>query len=378
VRVAVFTDETVEPTARSVALRRFRSVLHAMNDAGIQPHLILLRDGGLVAEEISRCGYETTTLGCGSNKQLPLGALRLRGVLRKERFDVLHSFEVIPALVGGLAGALDSSLLKVFFRSHTYSNGLHAHASRVAGRLNNVTMGASEAVIECARTLDKTAAPRTCVCTNGVPDPRPVAPSETAALRGDLGLDQEHFVVLSVARLRYEKGIHVSLEAVGLLARRLDRPVAYVIVGGGPEEARLKSLTHLAEPATVHWIGHEDDLAPWYTLGDIVAIPSLREAFGLVAAEAASYGRPVAASSVGGLKEVLSDRETGLLVPAEDPHALSEAMLRLATDHDLASRIETHAKMRFRERFTMAAMIERWKTCYAQHGRAHQEGSVAE
>jgi glycosyltransferase involved in cell wall biosynthesis len=90
---------------------------------------------------------------------------------------------------------------------------------------------------------------------------------------------------------------------------------------------------------------------------DVAVLPSYREALGLVILEAMALGRPVVASDVGGIPEMVEDGVTGLLVPPQDPVALGDAIVRLLTDHPLADILGRNGQRLVRERFCVERMI---------------------
>ena len=131
--------------------------------------------------------------------------------------------------------------------------------------------------------------------------------------------------VLGVGRLVHEKGFDVLVEAVGALDP--PRRPKIVIIGVGPER---QSLLHQAVALDVDLdlpgAVPPDQLRDWYSRATIVAVPSRREGFGLVAAEAAAAGRAVVGTSVGGIPSVVRPGESGLLVPPGDVEALANAI----------------------------------------------------
>lgn len=128
--------------------------------------------------------------------------------------------------------------------------------------------------------------------------------------------------VFAVGRLVKEKGFDVLVRA----AAKAGTPV--VVAGDGTERPKLEALaTEVGADVTFLGPVAPGALGPMYRAARIVAVPSRREGFGLVAAEALANGRAVVASSVGGLRSVVTDGVTGLLVPADDPEALAEALV---------------------------------------------------
>src|SRR6185437_11863937 len=96
----------------------------------------------------------------------------------------------------------------------------------------------------------------------------------------------------------------------------------------------------------------------------IVVAPCEREGFGLAAAEALAFGRPVVAAAGGALLELVAEGETGLLVPPRDAAALREAVQRLLADPELRERLGGEARARARERFGWDAVIEQTLEVY--------------
>ena len=131
--------------------------------------------------------------------------------------------------------------------------------------------------------------------------------------------------VLGVGRLVPEKGFHLLIEAVGSLEESSRPPV--VVVGNGPErEALVKKATQAGVDLHLPGAVSPTELGNWYRRSRIVAVPSLREGFGLVAAEAAAAGRAVVASAVGGIPEVVLDGSSGLLVEPGHVEDLAAAL----------------------------------------------------
>jgi glycosyltransferase involved in cell wall biosynthesis len=133
--------------------------------------------------------------------------------------------------------------------------------------------------------------------------------------------------VLYVGRLSAEKGVLELVEAARGLPLR--------VVGDGPLRAQVPEAVGFVPPG---------DLGSWYERAAIVAVPSRREGYGVVAREAMAWGRPVVATRVGGLLDAVVDGETGLLVPPGDGAALRAALERLLGDAELRARLGAAAR----------------------------------
>jgi glycosyltransferase involved in cell wall biosynthesis len=155
--------------------------------------------------------------------------------------------------------------------------------------------------------------------------------------------------VLYAGRLSPEKGVAELVAAADGLE--------LVVAGDGPlREAVPGALGFLAR----------HDLEPLYERCAVVACPSYREGFGVACAEAMAHGKPVVASAVGGLRDLVVDGETGLLVPPGDVEALRGALRRLLEDRELRRRLGAAARERAVERLGWEAATRATLTAYAE------------
>ncbi len=152
----------------------------------------------------------------------------------------------------------------------------------------------------------------------------------------------EHVVIGTVSRLSSEKGVRYLIEAFGQLRELYGGEVSLRIAGDGPERARLEAaVQRLGLESSVEfrgWLEHEDVPAFLNEL-DVFVMPSTWEGFGVAAAEASAAGLPVVATNVYGIPDVVSDGETGLLVPPKDPDALARAIGQLVADSRLRAKL---------------------------------------
>lgn len=157
--------------------------------------------------------------------------------------------------------------------------------------------------------------------------------------------------LLSVSPLAPHKGIDTVLRALALLEGK-EADVRYAVVGEGEGRRELEHLAHtLGLADRVRFLGGvpDADLPGLYNLADVYVGASRRtpltaEGFGIALAEAASAGRPVIAGRTGGIPEAVKDGETGLLVDAERPAEVAEAVRRLLREPKLARRLGTAAR----------------------------------
>ncbi len=177
---------------------------------------------------------------------------------------------------------------------------------------------------------------RLCVSPPGI-DLDLFRPGDSKQARRELGLADSGPIVLFVGRIQPLKGLDVAVEAMGLIRDRL--PGARMMVVGGPSgpageaERRmiLDQVRRLGMENEVTWWGVQPHrrLPVFYRAADVLVVPSRSESFGLVAAEAQASGIPVVAAGVGGLRYVVEDGVSGLLVDGWDPADYTKSLLRI-------------------------------------------------
>jgi len=172
--------------------------------------------------------------------------------------------------------------------------------------------------------------------------------------------------LLCVGRLIPIKG-HVVLLRAFAAARKRVPDLQLEIAGRGPLEPALKALAlELGIADAVHFLGHVSPIQSAIEQSAVVVVPSMGEGFGMVALEAMERARPVIAAEIGGLGELVRDGETGILVPPGEAEPLTEAIVRLAGDLELARRMGEAGRQRALHRFLQTSCTERTELLYEE------------
>ena len=189
-------------------------------------------------------------------------------------------------------------------------------------------------------------------------------------LRDEYGMEPGSQIVGVVARLEPEKGHQTLIEAWPHVLRTV--PDAYLlIVGEGSRRDFLESWAAAHRVAhRVIFTGRRDDVPAVTAALDVAVLPSWREAQGLSVLEAMALSRPVVASDVGGIPEMIENGVTGLLVERDNPVALADAIVRLLTDHVFADTMARAAHDLVHERFCVELMVKAIEEIYDQGARA--------
>jgi glycosyltransferase involved in cell wall biosynthesis len=168
-------------------------------------------------------------------------------------------------------------------------------------------------------------------------------------LPAEVGEERQPPEVLYAGRLSEEKGVLELVEATQGIKLR--------VAGDGPLRNRV--------PGARGFVPH-DELQRLYAQAAVVACPSRREGFGVACLEAMAHGRPVVATSVGGLLDLVVDGETGLVVPPRNPPALRAALERLLEDAELRRAYGAAGRARAAERFSWVSVTDATLAAYAE------------
>jgi glycosyltransferase involved in cell wall biosynthesis len=211
---------------------------------------------------------------------------------------------------------------------------------------------------------------------NGVDMERYDHQEACCTLRAEYGIPEGAPIVGVIARLEPEKGHPTLLEAwTQVLAAVPDAHLLVVGEGSRREalEAQAASLGLLGSDASnprselgrrVIFTGRRDDVPAVTAALDVAVLPSYREAQGLSILEAMALSRPVVASAVGGIPEMIEDGRSGLLVPPHDRDALARAVSRLLLDHPYADTLGRAGRELVHERFCVELMVRAVESIY--------------
>jgi len=174
----------------------------------------------------------------------------------------------------------------------------------------------------------------------------PIDPGTRCRNKQTIGSSPEEKIVLAVGRLSREKAQIDLVFALHHLRRlRPEMAVRLVLVGEGPDKAKILNAAeslHIAESVT--FAGHQHDVAPYYQAADAVAIPSHSEGSPNVLLEAMAWGIPVAATTVGGIPEIVKHSETALLVSPRRAELMASAIDLLLSNTNLAASLARQAR----------------------------------
>ena len=197
--------------------------------------------------------------------------------------------------------------------------------------------------------------------------------SQIDALRSSLGIPVGQKVILSVGRLSKEKDQVSLVEAMSELRGSFSPYL--VILGEGPEHKTILEKTRLLGLTDkVILTGQQDDIAPFYSLADVVVISSRSEGSPNVLLEALAAGVPLVATSVGGIPEMVRDGEHALLVPHGDPRQMANSIARIFAETDVARSLVENGRKLVQTRFSPAERVRTLAEMYQHILQSRNEG----
>jgi glycosyltransferase involved in cell wall biosynthesis len=326
-----------------------------------------------VARRLDGGGVETRRIdliGDSSAARLASNWSRLAAYLRRCRPDVVHQHRTGPYHGKWACLAARAARAPVVVATE------HQQAFRLAGpaRLANA---AADRLLDAVITVSEHDRQTQLMWSGRPPDKivmihngvdldqfSPPGPDAVAAARARLGIGRTAPVAGTAARLHAQKGLLHLLRCLPAL-RPAWPDLEILIAGDGPERDRLEQEARsLGVDRQVRFLGFRADVRDVIAATDVCVYPSEWEPLGISAVEAQACAKPVVASRVGGLQEVVADGVTGLLVAPADPAALAAALARILGDPELGRRMGRAGRARAEAMFSRPAMVSQMQALY--------------
>ncbi len=305
-----------------------------------------------------------------------LGDLRaliaLYRLLRRERFDIVHTHTPKGGLLGQYAGLIARVPLRVHTIHGLYFPGfmrpgrrwLYVWLERITLAFSHHNFSQNPEDIPVAIAERISAPERLEQIGNGISmrrfDPARVTADERRRVRAELGFTGGELVVGMVARLVAEKGYEEAFRAARLVAERVPE-ARFVFVGGfedKPDAIAPDALARHGIAGIAQLLGHRRDVERLYAAMDVFMLPSHREGFPRSVMEAAAMGLPCVVTDVRGCRQCVEHGVNGLLVPARDPAALAGALERLLRSPGERARMGAAGRTKAVREFDEARIID--------------------
>jgi len=358
------------------AERTLRRVVEFIDQTIVECRVAVLqvREGNPVADEIRDLGVPVDLVRVDRLRSLA-GQARLLRYLLAYRPSIIHTHLEFSHTLGGIYGRLVGA--RPIGTIHTFAFG---RASREKKRLGLMWFSLRKAHVKVvapsrsgmahAATVGRIPAERFVVLHNGVdletfnPDASP-----RARVREEFGIALGSPLLITVAVLRSGKGINDLVSAMSEILNSIPDAMA-LIVGDGDELVALQRLAVEAGVADrVVFTGSRNDVGVLLSASDVFVLPTHEDLLPTVVAEAMAAGLPVVASDVGGLRDMVDDDITGILYPAGDIPALTQACVELLDDALRREALGRAGRLVAEEKFDIRKHVEALQRLYVESSK---------
>ncbi|RMF63069.1 MAG: glycosyltransferase family 1 protein [Calditrichaeota bacterium] len=298
--------------------------------------------------------------------------VKILRIIRRGRYDIVHTHSSKPGFLGRIAAKLVRVPVIIHtlhgFSFHNFMNPVIRRVfiliERFLSRLTDKIVTVSRLNLEKALALRLGRPDQFVNIYSGIDFSRFDRSVDVEAKKQELGILNGEKIVGMVGRLSTQKSPTDLIRAIPRVLQRT-RDVRFVLVGDG--ELRKKSerlCRELGVESRVMFLGFRDDIPELLHTFDVYVLPSLWEGLGRSLTEAMYTGRPVVATRVEGVPELVEHQKTGLLVEPQDVDALADSIVTLLADEKEARRLGQQAKARIDEAFHADRMVRELQQLY--------------
>lgn len=325
-----------------------------------------LRCEGEIADEIRKVGNPVINLGIRRKRYDLWLLIKLLRLIKKENIHIIHThlYEAgirgrIVAKVAGVPGIIATEHGPALWKKK-WQIVLERIVTKAT---TDLKIANSEYIRQSRIHKEKIAPEKIITIYNGVEPPLPNSSADPSGLE-ELGLPMSGLIIGTVARLTEAKGLQYLIESMPLILSHI--PNAHlIVVGDGPCRLQLEAMRrdlHIEQSVT--FTGRRMDVFRFVEAMDVFVLPSIREAMGIAIVEAMFAAKPIVASNVGGIPELVLDGKTGLLVPPRDPKALADKIVYLLLHSSEREQMGKMGQDRADAHFSADRYVESLKDAY--------------
>jgi glycosyltransferase involved in cell wall biosynthesis len=304
-----------------------------------------------------------------------LAIARVYRFLDSQKYDIVQTHTSKGGAVGRIAACLAHVPVIIHtvhgFAFHEQSSpfelAMYSLFERIAAQFCNRIVTVSEYHRHWALNLGIGNPNKIVAIPNGISLANMTPSATRAEIRQAWNIGSNEFLIVSTGRLARQKGLEFLLLAAPYLEPYLGQPFRIFLAGSGELEAELKRLANsLGFRDRVEFLGFRRDIGNIILAADLVVLPSLWEGLSISLLEAMAMKKPIVTTSIGSNLEVVKDGESALIVPPKNPGALADAIVRLARDSTLRSRLAEEALARYKQQYTVHKMLEGYRQLYLE------------
>ena len=302
------------------------------------------------------------SLGLGYYFRLVPAFLKIRADLSEMQPDIVQGILFQGNFSAKLAGRL-AGVKNIFCSLHTFDEGtIKVILEKLTGDMAQEYIVVSDALkIFCAQKFS-IPLEKIVVVRNGIRLEQFAPPGKE--LREKLGVKSAGPLIGAIGRLHREKGLDVLIRSFSRVANEIPG-ISLLVIGDGPEKMSLEKLANdLGMSGRIAFTGFLPEAENYLPLFDLFVLPSRIEAMPIALMQAMAAGKPIVATDVGAVSELVKNNESALLVPPENEMVMAEAISRLLRDPGLSQKLGAVAKSRAEKEFSLDKMIEAYNKIY--------------
>lgn len=303
--------------------------------------------------------------------------IKLFNIIRRVKPDIVHTHTAKAGTLGRFAAIINRVPIRLHtFHGHVFhsyfnrlSTGIYIMIEKILARFTHKIIVISKSQLDDVAEKYKIAPEKKCsIIPLGLDLSLFLSLAGKKDLRGELSIDREMLVVGMVGRLVDVKNHRMFLEVVaGICRTDPDIKAKFMIVGDGPLRNDLEGYaTELNIKDRIIFTGWRRDLGSVYNTLDIACLTSLNEGTPISLIEAMASGKAVLSTDVGGVRDVVTHGETGLLVSSGDIQGFSSSLVRLLSDRDLRDEMGKRGRSAVSEKFSKERLVRDIERLYVE------------
>jgi len=295
------------------------------------------------------------------NKYSPSSIIKIKNIIERENYDIVH-VHLFPAsaFVALSSLFLPNNIRYVFTEHNTFNRRRKIKIFKIVdafiyNRYSKIICPSKQVQNSLIKWIPKNKE-KTEVIHNGTP----------IYSKSVVGQIIKNYDVLFVGRLIHQKGIRFLLEAVSILQNKYKKNIKVAIVGGGSLEKELKKMCEkLKIDHSVEFLGFRRDINQLMKSSKLFVLPSCWEGFGVVLIEAMKNKLPIIATNVGGIPEIITNGNEGILVPKENPGVLASSINYVLDNSELRNQLTQNAYKKVKKEYSIEKYTDNMFNLYS-------------
>jgi glycosyltransferase involved in cell wall biosynthesis len=290
--------------------------------------------------------------------------LKLRKVIKKEKIDIIHAHHVTQAEYSLVSSILGRTPVIITRHGMHNINMKDVFILKLLYPLASKLLFVSKAALKYYHKKEKVPLKKSLVLYNGicVDDYKNAKPDK---IINEFNLKREDIKIGFVGRLFPAKDISCFLHMAKRVSSKINKP-RFFIVGGGPSEKKAKEIAYSFGLDNIVFTGFRNDVPQIISAMDIVVLTSVTESCPFVLLETMSAGKPVVASNIGGVPEIIKDGFNGLLATPKHPQEFAENVITLAKSRKLREKIGKNGQKIAESFFSINRFIKNHEKLYGE------------